>query len=404
VSDQQQTSAPPAPVGLQPKFEKLRDALSVELIERNAIIDTQILALLSGTHHFQLGSPGVAKSLSVQRMTGHIGGLVDTDYFEVLMTRFSAPEEIFGPYDLNALKDSRFARQTNGMAPQAKIWFLDEIWKANASILNALLWALNERKFRNDGHIHDLPLWAMFCASNEMPEGEELNALYDRIHFRHIVRPIQEPGNFINMLKLSTEPSEGEILTWDEVLQAQTEVKAVQVPDDVWDALNKIRTDLRSEGIEPTDRRFRECGKIIKAQTWISGETVADIEHMRALAHVLWTTPEEQPKVERMLLELANPLDKEAMNLLEEVQKLSSELDKVLGDKDMDQQLRNKKGVELHNKVERAKESLQKLKTDVDKSNRKSAKTDEVHVLLLSVTRRLLKELFNIPVDKDIAI
>lgn len=384
---------------LQAKFEKLREVLQVELIERVSIIDTAIVALVSGTHHFQLGSPGVAKSLTAQRLRDHIGGLTTEDYFEVLMTRFSAPEEIFGPLDLVALQQSRYKWMVDGYLPTAWIAFLDEIWKSNASVLNALLWILNERKFRNDGTVDAVQLHTMFCASNEMPEGEELNALYDRIHFRHIVRPIQEPGNFIGMLKLSASPTEGAVIDRAEIERAVAEAKQVIVPDDVWEALNTIRQDLRAEGIEPTDRRFRECGKIIRATAWLDGQTQADIEHMRPLAHVLWTIPEEQPKVERMLLELANPLDKQAMELLETVEELAADLDKVLSDKTMDQTLKNKKGVELHNKVERAKEDLQALVKAVDDSGRKSAKVEEVKSRLLSVTKRLLKELFNIPVE-----
>lgn len=396
VTDSNQAVAQPL---LQAKFERLRDVLQTELIERVSIIDTSIIALISGTHHFQLGSPGVAKSLTAQRLRDHIGGLTQSDYFEVLMTRFSAPEEIFGPLDLVALQESRYRWMVDGYLPTAWLAFLDEIWKSNASVLNALLWILNERKFRNDGTVGNVQLHSMFCASNEMPEGEELNALYDRIHFRHIVRPIQEPGNFIGMLKLGAAPTEGAVITRQEIETAVAEARQVIVPDDVWEALNTVRQDLRAEGIEPTDRRFRECGKIIRATAWLDGQTQADIEHMRPLAHVLWTIPEEQPKVERMLLELANPLDKQAMELLETVEALAADLDKVLSDKQMDQTLKNKKGVELHNKVERAKEDLQALVKAVDDSGRKSAKVEEVKSRLLAVTKRLLKELFNIPVE-----
>ncbi len=388
-------------VTLQSKFENLRTVLNTELIERGTIIDTSILALLGRVHHFQLGSPGVAKSMIVQRLRDHIGGLSKADYFEVLMTRFSAPEEIFGPLDLVALQESKYKFMTDGYLPLAKFAFLDEIWKANASILNSLLWILNEGKFRNEGEVNDVPLWSMFCASNEMPEGEELNALYDRIHFRHIVRPIQEAGAFINMLKLAGGPTEGVILDWSEVEQARAEAAQVIIPDDVWEALNQIRMDLKADGIEPTDRRFKSTTRIIQAEAWLKGCDTADIEHMRPLAHVLWTIPEEQPKVERMLLELANPLDKQAMELRDEVDTLGANLDKVLADKAMDQTLRNKKGVELHNKVERAKEDLQKLIEQVETSGRKSAVVDDVKNRLLSVTKRLLKELFNIPVDAD---
>lgn len=391
---------------LPQKFAQLDSYLRTRLIERGSIAQTAILALVSGLHHFQLGPPGVAKSLSVHTLIEPIDGLQKHggDYFEVLMTRFTAPEEVFGPYDLNALEESRFARNTDLMAPVAKFWFVDEIFKANPSILNAFLWALNERLFRNDGKVETLPLWSMFCASNELPEGEELNALYDRIHFRHYVKPIQEPGNFIQMLKLEMADDEEKILTWDEVVLAAEQAREVTVPQDVLEALQRIRTDLRAEGIEPTDRRFRESLKVIRAAAWLDNQTVADIEHIRPLAHMLWNTLDEMPKVESLLIGLANPLDKEAMALLEDVDKLASELDKVLSDKDIDPTMRNKRGVELHNRVDRAKEDLQKLVVAVENGKRKSAKVDEVKERLLSVTKRLLKEIFGIDVDDSGAI
>jgi len=395
------SNATAAPATLQDKFERLATVLGGELVERTTIIDTQILALISGTHHFQIGEPGIAKSLSTRRLIAHIDGLdPNLDYFETLMTRFSSPEEVFGPLDLAALKQSRYRMVTEGYAPSARIWFLDEIWKSNAAILNALLMALNERLFRNDGSVMPIPLHSMFCASNEMPEGEELNALYDRIHFRHIIRPIQEQGNFINMLKLKYQDDE-KVITWDEIVTARQQAAEVVVPDDVLEALNSVRNDLRADGISPTDRRFKESTKIIQAMAWLDGEERADIEHMRPLAHVLWTTPEEQPSVERIILELANPLDKEAIALLETVDKIASEIDKVLADKTMDQGLRNKKGVELHGKVERARKDLGKLKKAVENSGRKSAKADEVQQRLIGTTKRLIEDLFTIELDKD---
>jgi len=382
---------------LPEKFETLKDGLRTHLIERNDIIETQVLALVSGTHHFQLGEPGVAKSRSIVKMMEMIGG--DYNFFDTLMTRTSTPEEINGPVSLKGLEEDRFAFVTKGFAPEAHVWFLDEIWKANSAILNTLLWALNERKFRNDGQVHDLPLHTMFCASNELPDGEELNAIYDRVQFRLITKRIQEPGNFIQMLKISASGPTDKLITWDEIQEAHQASLAVEVPGDVLDALQTVRADLRTDGIEPTDRRFVECLKIIRAAAYLDGQTVADIEHMRPLAHVLWTSKEEQPKVERLLLELANPLDKEAMSLLETVEKLSSELDKVLADKSVDPQLKNKKGVELHNKVDKAKDDLHKLSKQVESSKRKSAKVEEVRTRLLSVTKRLLKEIFNIDTE-----
>lgn len=378
------------------KFGNLQTALRGEMIERNEVIDTMILALVAGVHHFQLGEPGVAKSRSIVKMVSHIDGLKEGDFFETLMTRTSTPEEINGPVSLKGLEEDSYRFVTAGYAPVAKIWFLDEVWKANSAILNTLLWALNERKFRNDGKVADIPLHSMFCASNELPDGEELNAIYDRIHFRHIVKRIQEPGAFIAMLQTNNAADVGHVISWDEIAAAHKAASEVEIPRDVLEAMNTVRQNLRTDGIEPTDRRFKDCLRIVQAAAFLDGRTVAEIEHMRPLAHCLWTSVDEQPKVERMLLELANPLDKEALELLETVEGLAAELDKVLADQGADGALRSRKGVELHAKVERAKLDLKKLTTQVDSSKRKSAKVEEVRTKLLAVTQRLISDIFTI--------
>lgn len=388
-------------LALPQKFVALRDAIDSRLVERSKETLTAVTAVVSGTHHFQLGVPGTAKSLSVRTLVDHIDfGDDAATYFEVLMTKFSTPEEVFGPVSVKGLEQDVYRRQTEGYLPTSKFAFVDEIFKANSSVLNSLLWIMNERKFRNDGQILDVPLVSLFCASNELPQGEELEALYDRIHFRHIVRPIQEQGNFIQMLKGQIAGEPDKILTIEEVSQARTEAMAINVPDDVLEALNSLRLNLRKEGIEPTDRRFAECLKIIRATAWMAGRTDADIDDMRLLRHVLWTTQDEQNVVERLVLELANPLDKEAMDLLEQVEKLAAELDDVIRDAD-NKQVRNKKGIELHGKLERAKKDLDSLNKRVDKTGRKSEIVTQLEQRLLGVTRTLLKEIFRIEAQPE---
>lgn len=387
---------------LQDKFDAVRNELQTRLIERGDIIDTMNLALVAKVHHFQLGEPGVAKSMSIRELTKLIDGFGEDDYFEILLTRFTTPEEPFGPFDLQALENGRFRRVTEGMLPSAKIAFVDEIFKANAALLNSFLWLLNERIFRNDGAVHDVPLWSVFTASNELPDTEEeLNALYDRLHFRLVTTRIRENGNFVQMLqskKIQMAGPTPKLITWDDIEQAHAEAMLVEIPTDVLDALAQVRTDLRNEGIEPTDRRFVESLRVIKAAAWLDGVATAEVEHIRPLQHMLWSTLDELPKVQRMLVELANPLDKEALDLIETLDDLGSQLDKLIRE-DMDRTAKNKKAVELHNRVERAKEDLVKINDKVKTANRKSAKVEEARTKLMAVTSRLLKELFNIDAD-----
>src|SRR4029453_18748024 len=111
-------------------------------------------------------------------------------YFERLLTRFSVPEEVFGPLSLKALERDEYTRLTAGYLPTASVAFLDEIFNANSAILNALLTLLNEREFDNGTRRETTPLATVVGASNQLPEGAELGALQDRFLFRCEVRPV----------------------------------------------------------------------------------------------------------------------------------------------------------------------------------------------------------------------
>ena len=130
--------------------------------------------------------------------------------FEYLMSRFSTPDEIFGPVSITKLKDEdTYERVIDGYLPTADIVFLDEIWKAGPAIQNSLLTALNERIFRNGNHDINLPLKTIISASNELPaEGEGLEALWDRFLIRYIVEPINQRHIFLQLLTGKEEPCE----------------------------------------------------------------------------------------------------------------------------------------------------------------------------------------------------
>jgi len=386
---------------LQSKFAQVRDSMKTHLVERDPAIDLLILSVIAKTHLFFLGTPGIAKSMAIRNFQEHLD-LPPGDYFEILMMRQTTREEVFGPLDLMALKDpsgSRYVFRTKGYLPESRFAFLDEIWKANSAILNALLMATNERLFRNDSQVNLIPLWSVFMASNELPEGEELNAIYDRVTFRLYVNPIVEAANFEKMLKMVSKghSTPEKILTFPEIEQAHNEAMQVNLGQEIFDALQEVRADLASADIYPTDRRFANSLSVIKAAAWLDGETVADIEHIRPLMHVLWDDPKDFPEVEKKMLTLANPFDQEALELLSAIRQIGDELDKTLRDNTIDPDVLSRKGVELHTRVEDARNDLNKLDAAMTKANskRRSSKFQECKTSLLSVTRRLLKHLFN---------
>src|SRR5262245_1516297 len=149
-------------------------------VGKDEIIDLLGVCLVAGENLFLLGPPGTAKSALVQDLARRIDGRV----FDYLLTRFTEPNEIFGPFDIRKLREGELETNTEGMLPEADFIFLDELLNANSAILNSLLLVLNERVFRRGRETRQLATLMVVGASNRLPEDEALGALFDRFLVR----------------------------------------------------------------------------------------------------------------------------------------------------------------------------------------------------------------------------
>jgi MoxR-like ATPase len=273
--------------------------LKESFVGKDEIVDLLGICLVAGENLFLLGPPGTAKSAVVQELAKRLDGRV----FDYLLTRFTEPNELFGPFDIRRLREGELITNTEGMLPEAAVVFLDELFNANSAILNSLLTVLNERVFRRGRETRRLPTLMVVGASNRLPEDEALGALFDRFLVR--VRcdnvPTEQLQNVLVagwQLDTQAEPPAA-TMTPDQIRELQFLLRNVDLSA-VRGPLGELVQRLRHSGLAVSDRRAVKLQRIIAASALLCGRVAAQISDLWVVRHI-WDT-EEQVEVLQALV------------------------------------------------------------------------------------------------------
>jgi MoxR-like ATPase len=287
------------------RLAQIARALEDRFLGKDEVIRLLLIAVVAGEHAVLVGPPGTAKSALVRTFAK----LLDARYFEYLLTRFTEPNEIFGPVDIAAFREGRYERKTKGMLPDAEIVFLDEVFKSNSAILNALLTLLNERRYTSGGAVLECPLLSCFGASNEVPTDETLAAIFDRFLLR-IRSENLDAYHFQDLLQRGIENEVASL--------AQRSVPGLHRPEAVTPLASAreiaelhrafaarmrfgeeflatykgLVFQIRAEGVSLSDRRVVKLLKLFAASAFLDGRAQPDAGDLFVLKHI-WNNEDQ---------------------------------------------------------------------------------------------------------------
>lgn len=274
------------------RLRQVASIMNANFLHKEEVIRLLCISVIAGEHMVLIGPPGTAKSAMIRLFSQ----LIEARYFEYLLTRFTEPNELFGPVDIRVFREGTYKRRIEDMLPTSEIVFLDEVFKSNSAILNSLLTLLNERKFANGSNIVDVPLLSLFGASNEVPNDDALEAIYDRFLLR-VYSDNLDSFHFHGLIEKGIAYETSKLDMRHNGPQAQLNSKALhqvhanlprflQFSPEFISRYKAIVFQIRNEGISISDRRVIKLLKLFAASAIFDGRTTADESDFFILKHI----------------------------------------------------------------------------------------------------------------------
>lgn len=324
---------------IQHRLIAIEGEMNSIVLERREVIHGLLVALVGQLHVLLLGPGGTAKSMLARNLVAHI---VDSIYFEKQLNEDSDPADVFGGLDIKTLSETGHQRVVvEGMLPEATHVLLDEVMNANGVTKRSLQAAMNERLFHNGREVLNIPLRSMVGATNvnNADTDPRLAPFFDRWHIRYQVTYLRQRDNQRDMVTAgigrlarvgrgtkTTVDGPGLTVTLAELDRAHAESLELDVPDDILEMALDIREELGSNGIVVSDRRVVDGFAAVLANAWLRGHESVEAADLDILAPMWWSLQEHEATARGIVLAAANPSEKAAIELLDELDKIKAEM------------------------------------------------------------------------------
>jgi MoxR-like ATPase len=290
--------------------QTLSTEMKSQMVAMDGVVDVLFLGLISGANVFLLSLPGSAKT-TIGRMLGR--SIIDGKCFWRVMNPDLSRNDIFGTYDLEAMKHGKWKRVRDGVAAEkCYIALFDEYYKSNGQVRAMTLEIFEECSFTEGVNVSKLDLLLAIAASNEIVDPSPRNADWDRLAIRYEVKYPTRLNDIKGLftagsgrIPIKTKLDPREIL----LAQAMVEAQAMNPPKKVIDTAAKILRELNEKDLGVSPRRQLAWMRVATAKALIERGPGAVVEpgDLTVGENILWITPESRQKVSEIVNGISDP-------------------------------------------------------------------------------------------------